>query len=68
METVKLSPKFQVVIPKSIREALDLAPGQGIEMVVHEGRIVMVPLPAPEHMRGYLRGIETSVEREPDRL
>jgi AbrB family looped-hinge helix DNA binding protein len=44
METVKISPKYQVVIPKKLREALNLSPGQKVQMVAFEDRIEMIPV------------------------
>lgn len=67
METVKISPKFQVVIPKRIREALTLHPGQHLDMVIIDGRIEMVPVPTMGEARGFLRGIDTDVPRDDDR-
>ena len=68
METVTLSPKFQVVIPKRIRERLDLHPGQKIQAIQYGDRVELVPVRPIEQMRGFLRGIETDVPREDDRL
>lgn len=68
MEAVKISPKFQVVIPKKIRDALKLSPGQRVQMVVYGNRIEMIPLKKISEMMGFLKGIDTTVEREPDRL
>lgn len=68
METVKLSPKFQVVIPKPIREALTLQAGQFLDMVVVDGRIEVVPVPSAQEARGFLHGIDTSVPRDDDRV
>lgn len=68
METVTVSPKFQVVIPKEIREALKLAPGQKIQALLYENRIELIPLRPIKKMRGFLKGIDTSIDRETDRL
>ena len=68
MEAVKISPKFQVVIPKKLREALKLSPGQRVQMVVYGNRIEMIPLRNISEMKGFLNGIDTTVKREPDRL
>lgn len=68
METVTISPKFQVVIPKEIRESLKLAPGQKIQALLYENRIELIPVRSIKKMRGFLKGIETSVDREADRL
>ena len=68
MEAVKISPKFQVVIPKRLREALNLAPGQRVQMVAYGDRIEMIPLRTLSEMEGFLKGIDTTVGREPDRV
>ena len=65
---VTVSPKFQVVIPKKIRESLDLRPGQKIEAIQYGNRIELVPVRPISEARGFLAGIDTEVEREPDRL
>jgi AbrB family looped-hinge helix DNA binding protein len=68
METVKISPKYQIVIPKKIREALNLSPGQRVQMVAFEDRIEMIPIRKMSEMKGFLKGIDTTVERETDRI
>ncbi|MGC8494294.1 MAG: AbrB/MazE/SpoVT family DNA-binding domain-containing protein [Syntrophobacteraceae bacterium] len=68
MEAVKISPKFQVVIPKKLRDALKLSPGQKVQMVVCDNRIEMIPFRKISEMRGFLKGIDTTVERETDRV
>ena len=68
METVTISPKFQVVIPKRIRERLGLHPGQKVQAIQYGDRVELVPVRPIEQMRGFLRGIETNVPREDDRL
>ena len=68
METVTISPKFQVVIPKRIRDRLKLRPGQKIQAIVYDDRIELVPVRPLREMRGFLKGIDTTVPREGDRL
>ena len=68
METVTISPKFQVVIPKSIRESLNLRPGQKVQASQYGDRVELVPLLPVRKMKGFLRGIDTDVPREDDRL
>ena len=68
MARAKISPKYQVVIPKVIREELELKPGQTVQVIAHRGRIEMVPVRSMREMRGFLAGIETTVKRESDRL
>jgi AbrB family looped-hinge helix DNA binding protein len=67
MASVTISPKFQVVIPKAIREKLNLSPGQKVQAIAYEGRIELIPLRPIREMRGFLKGIDTTVEREADR-
>ena len=68
MTTVTISPKFQVVIPSEIRKRLKLEPGQRVQAVAYENRIELIPLRPMTELRGFLRGIDTTVEREKDRL
>jgi AbrB family looped-hinge helix DNA binding protein len=68
METVTISPKFQVVIPKRIRETLKLSAGQKVRAVVYEGRIELIPVRRMRQMRGFLKGMDTRVPREDDRV
>ena len=68
METVTVSPKYQVVIPKNVREALGIRVGQKIQVVVYEGRIELIPVTPVKKLRGFAKGIDTSVEREADRV
>jgi AbrB family looped-hinge helix DNA binding protein len=68
MDTVTISPKFQVVIPKRIREQLDLKPGQKVQAIQYGDRVELVPLKPARQLRGFLRGIDTDVPRERDRL
>ncbi len=68
MTTITLSPKFQVVIPKEIREGLGLKAGQKMQAVGYEGRIELIPVRKARELRGFLPGLDTTVEREKDRL
>ena len=67
MDRVKVSPKYQIVIPKRVREALDLRPGQEVAVLRHQGHIELIPMRPVKEMRGLLRGIDSTIEREPDR-
>lgn len=68
METVTVSPKFQIVIPRVVREALGIKPGQKVQVLQYQNRIEFIPLKRMKEMRGFLKGINTTVEREKDRL
>lgn len=68
METVTVSPKYQVVIPRRIRRQLAVEPGQKVKVILYDNRIEMIPVRPIDDARGFLRGIDTKVHREPDRL
>lgn len=68
MTVVTISPKFQVVIPQAIREALALEPGQKVQALQYEGRIEFIPLKPARALRGFVKGIDTRVARDRDRV
>ncbi len=67
MQQVKVSPKFQVVIPKAVREPLGIRPGQRMQVVPYGDRIELVPVREIGEMRGFLAGMDPGFEREGDR-
>jgi AbrB family looped-hinge helix DNA binding protein len=68
MQTVTVSPKYQVVIPKTVREALNLRPGQKMQVLQYNGRIELIPERDIKELRGFLKGINTEFTREEDRV
>lgn len=68
MHSVTVSPKFQIVIPKRVREALKLRPGQKMQIVEYAGRIELIPERDIKELRGFLKGINTEFKREDDRI
>lgn len=68
MTTVTVSPKYQIVIPKEIRESMGIASGQKVQIMSYQGRIEVIPLKPMEAMKGFLKGIDTAVIREEDRV
>jgi AbrB family looped-hinge helix DNA binding protein len=68
MLAVTVSPKFQVVIPQSVRELMHLEVGQKMQVLAYDGRIELLLIEAPRALRGFLSGIDTTVEREGDRV
>ena len=68
MVTVKVSPKFQVVIPKKVREKLGIRAGQKLQILQFSDRIEFVLLQKIKNMRGFLKGIKTDVRRQKDRI
>jgi len=68
MTTVTVSPKYQVVIPKEIREELKLKPGQKLQIIQFEDRIEFLLLKNIKNVRGFLKGINTEINRKGDRV
>ncbi len=68
MQTVTVSPKYQVVIPKNVREAMKLRPGQRLTVIEYDGRIELIPDRDISELKGFLKGINTEFVREDDRL
>ncbi len=68
MSTVTISSKYQLVIPKEVRESLELKPGQKLRVFTSGDRLEMVPVKVLRSMRGFLKGIDTSVPRDEDRV
>jgi len=68
MGAVKISPKFQVVIPRRVRESMKLTPGQKIQVIQYKDRIELIPEKRIADMRGFLKGINIDFNRGEDRL
>ncbi len=68
MPIVKVSPKFQVVIPKEIRENSGIKVGSKMDMFVYDGRIELVPIKSIKSLKGSLPGIDTNIQRDSDRV
>jgi AbrB family looped-hinge helix DNA binding protein len=68
MTEVTVSTKYQVVIPKAVRERLGIEPGQKVQMIPYMGRIELIPVRQMQEGQGFLAGIDTHVGREEDRL
>jgi len=68
MTAVTVSPKFQVVIPKEIRDSMGIVSGQKIQILTYQNRIELIPIKPMKKMRGFLKGINTDVKRENDRV
>ncbi|MCH8957928.1 MAG: AbrB/MazE/SpoVT family DNA-binding domain-containing protein [Proteobacteria bacterium] len=68
MTAVTVSPKFQVVIPKEVRESMGIFSGQKIQMLVYQNRIELIPVKPIKEMRGYLKGMDTEIKRDEDRI
>jgi len=68
MTTVTVSPKYQVVIPKEVRESMGIFSGQKIQVLTYRNRIELIPIKPMKKMKGFLKGIETEVGRDKDRI
>lgn len=68
MQTTTISPKFQVVIPKEIRESMGLKAGTKVQVLQYEDRIEFIPLKPMKSLRGMARGISTDIPRDKDRF
>lgn len=68
MTAVTVSPKFQVVIPKDIRESMGIFAGQKVQILTYQNRIELIPLKPMREMKGVLKGIDTDVHRDDDRV
>jgi len=68
MKAVTVSSKFQVVIPREVRESMNLQPGTRVQVLQYENRIELIPLKEPQALRGFITGIDTGVRREEDRV
>jgi AbrB family looped-hinge helix DNA binding protein len=68
MKAVTVSPKFQIVIPRNLREVMKIQPGSKVQILQYENRIELIPLKSPKSLRGFLTGIDTNVDRELDRV
>ncbi len=68
MIAVTVSPKFQIVIPRDLRNSMDIQPGSKVQIFQYENRIELIPLRDPKSLRGFLKGIDTNIDRESDRV
>ncbi|VAW84079.1 Transcriptional regulator, AbrB family [hydrothermal vent metagenome] len=68
MTAVTVSPKFQVVIPKEVRESMGIVSGQKVQILTYRNRIELIPIKPMKKMKGFLKGIDTEVKRDKDRL
>ena len=68
MDETTISSKFQIVIPLHVRQQMHLHPGQKIQMIPYNNQIMPVPGKPIEEGRGFLKGMDTTIEREEDRL
>ena len=68
MEIVTVSPNYQIVIPRRVRKVLGVEPGHKVQVLLYDNRIEMIPIKPVKEARGFLKGIDTSIDREADRI
>lgn len=68
MDTVTISPKFQVVIPRAVRVALRLTPGEKMRVLQFGNRVELIRVCGPKEARGLLAGMSTAIDRDADRI
>ena len=68
MEIVKISSKYQLVIPGKIRKKMGIKPGELLKVIVYNGRIELIPLKPIQELNGFLKGIDTEIDRNEDRI
>jgi len=68
MTTVTVSSKYQDVIPKEVRKKLGINVGQKFQLIPYESRLEFIPVKKMSEMRGFLKGIDTTINREADRI
>jgi AbrB family looped-hinge helix DNA binding protein len=68
MTAVTVSPKYQVVIPKEVRESMGIFSGQKIQVLTYQNRIELIPIKPMKKLKGLLKGIDTEVSRDKDRI
>jgi AbrB family looped-hinge helix DNA binding protein len=68
MNTVTVSPKFQIVIPQAIRDAMRITVGEKLRVMIFADRLEFIPVRSVKKMRGFLRGMDSKIDREEDRL
>ena len=66
MERVKVSPKFQILIPKNVRKNLHIKAGMEMQMLESGNCIQLVPLEPIENLRGFVKGIDPDIQRDED--
>lgn len=64
MDTVTISPKYQVVIPRAIREKWNVKPGQKVRFIIYGNHLEIVPVRNIKEARGFLKGMSSDIERE----
>ena len=68
VDAVTVSQRFQITIPLRVRRALGIKPGQKLHVILYQNRIELIPVIPARQVRGFLKGIDTTIDREEDRV
>jgi AbrB family looped-hinge helix DNA binding protein len=68
MPTITVTSDYRITIPKEVRDALGIEPGQQVDVMQSGDRIELVPVQPMQDARGFLEGMSTELERDEDRL
>lgn len=68
MNTVTVSSEYHVIIPKEVRERIDLKVGSTMEVIAYGNRIELIPIQPIKSLKGIFKGINTDIPRESDRI
>lgn len=63
-----LSNKYQILIPRDVRERAGIKPGDVFDVAYIDGTISLVRIPSVDELFGMIPGIDTSLDREEDRV
>lgn len=64
IDTVTISPKFQVVLPQRVRERIRLRPGEKLQVISFDDRIELIPIRPMSKMKGFLKGFDLTFKRD----
>jgi AbrB family looped-hinge helix DNA binding protein len=64
IDTVTISPKFQVVLPQRVRERIRLRPGEKLQVISFDDRIELIPIRPMSKMKGFLKGLDPTFKRD----
>lgn len=68
MQTATVTSKFELALPPALCEAMHIVPGQKFQVIQLGDRIELIPQQDIRQARGFLKGIDTNIDREDDRL
>jgi len=64
MDTVTISSKYQIILPRAIHEKWNIKPGQKVRLIIFGNRLEVVPVRDIREARGFLKGMNSYIKRE----